>query len=148
MHYLSGIPVVGFVGLFEARYGDPDTPRPYCRVTPSRVGSAILPFRCPRCRAAIDFTDPAVRDAHRDARDPGRVNHFCPRCGLRFYLHEGGAAPPSCVDDGGAAPAIVERVVRCPDGGTDIRRVVLGGRRERRVERYVFGCDLMGASSR
>lgn len=122
--YLLGPPVCGLHGMFEENFGDSNSPAPYVRVTPMRLGSALLPFHCPRCERVIDFTDPAVRDAHCDTRS-ARKNHWCPHCGLRFLLNECGRVPlTDCVvGDDGAAGSVVERVLRGSDGLVDLRRM-------------------------
>jgi len=104
IRHLPGVPLCGFFGLFERDYGDPSTDPARCVIAPSRFGSVLLPFRCPRCSREIDFSDPARRADYRDAR-PGRGNYWCPTCGLRFQLDSHGKQVSA------SAPAIVSGVV-------------------------------------
>ena len=143
--YLPGPVVCGFYDCFEADYGDPETPKPYARVTPSRVGKALLPFHCPSCGQVVDFTDSERLAAYRDDRNKARVNYFCPSCGARFYLNEAGREFSGSLDSDGAAPSVVERIVRGPDGVDVVRErqgeaTVLGWVRQH----YLAGCDVLG----
>lgn len=144
--YLPGTPVIGFHGLFEEDYGDPQTPKPYCRVTPSRSGSTLLPFSCPRCHSSIDFSDSKNREAHHDTRSLNgkrQNNHFCPHCGLRFYLNEKGKEYNGALSSG-VAPSTADCVVLGEDGNVEVERrhwknTILGSFRD-----YVVGCDILG----
>ena len=110
---LPGPAVCGFWGLFDADYGDPSTPRPYPRVTPSALGGVTLPFRCPHCkRIRADFADGAEREKYHDARD-GHGNYWCPDCGGRFDLALPGAPLAAALPAGSVvAPSRVERAGR------------------------------------
>lgn len=146
--YLSGPPLVGLYGMFDADYGDPDSPRPYPRVTPSRAGALMLPFRCPRCPATVDFSDPARREDYHDTRPlPGgarRDNYFCPRCGVRFTLNDRGQPMKGKLATDGAAPSVVETIAVGADGKLSLRRTesIPGGA----LEQYLLGCDLLSSS--
>lgn len=107
--YIKGPVLVGFYGLFEEDYGDPETPTPLCTLTPSRTGAALLPFRCVRCECKVDFSDSSRLECYRDGRD-GRGNHFCPACGFRFHVKHDGPVFTGKLDGGGCAPAKVD----CP----------------------------------
>jgi hypothetical protein len=125
--YLSGPSICGFFGLFEADYGDPSTPYPYCRVTPSRIGSALLPFKCPRCEKAVDFTNPDTRECYHDTRKIGtkqRNNYYCPCCGCRFFLNLSGMPFKGDLDVLGCATSAVETIEKSPEGFVDIKRKV------------------------
>lgn len=113
MQYLPGKPIIGFWGLFEADYGNPKTPTPYVRVTPSAEGRQLLPFRCPACKESLhEFCHPVSREHYHDTRKISlnerlairRNNYWCPVCGFRFYLklsgmpHTGGEYPASKVE--------------------------------------------------
>jgi len=139
--YLDGPPLCGLYGFFEADFGAPDSPKPYPRVTPSRVGGLLLPFRCPCCPATIDFSDPKNRADYCDPR-PLRGNHYCPRCGARFLLNTDGQPLDGELATDGAAPSMVETV------GFDDRGLIKLDRRTVRpggsVEQYLLGCDLLG----
>jgi hypothetical protein len=108
--YLPGTPILGFHGLFEADYGDPNTKEPYVRVTPSKLGSLLLPFKCPECKQVnYEFSDARRRAMYKDPR-PGRTNHWCPMCKVRFCLVEEGMPLPKALPPGAAyAPARVDR---------------------------------------
>lgn len=86
MTLIGGAELCGFWGFFEASYGNPDTPKPYATVTPSKVGGALLPFPCPRCgECSQSLACPKLREHFHDTRR-GQGHYFCPKCGERFYL--------------------------------------------------------------
>ena len=93
--YLPGPPVRGFHGAFEADYGDYENEgEALDRVVPAYAYGRLLPFSCPKCGEAVDFSLPGRRACYRDRRqgvdERGRFvqrdNHFCPSCGWRFRL--------------------------------------------------------------
>lgn len=105
--------LIGFSELFDAAYGDPKTPRPYPRVTPSCVGGVLLPFPCPHCGAVR--TEPVHRNKSNGYRDHDRGFTWCPACRGRYVMNRSGTpligALPAGAD---CAPALVER-----DGKTE-----------------------------
>ena len=121
--WLAGPTICGLWGMFEDNFGLSSTPTPYARVTPSRVGDALLPFHCPGCGGVIDFSDAARREAFHDTRS-GHDNYWCPRCGARFEINDAAAAASGAVTIGadGAATSIVEQVDRGRDGLLNVRR--------------------------
>lgn len=152
--YLKGPSVLGFFSFCENDFGNPNSPP--CRITPSCVGSAILPFECPCCHKTIDFTDAQKRAECRDPR-AGKTNYFCPSCGLRFYLGNPRAFAGT-IDVRGVAPSLVECVTKGADGpglqrseqgdwsGTRVMsRAVQTSSTETAEDDYVLGCDLLGA---
>ena len=122
MKYLRihGPVLVGFDLLFDRSYGDPSTPRPYPRVTPTAIGGKLIPFPCPHCGAVR----PALLH---DKRGPGYTDHdrgfsWCPACGGRFVLDRRGRALARKLAVGAEwAPALVERKGESPRlvGGHD-----------------------------
>jgi hypothetical protein len=105
---LPGPILIGFGDLFDRSYGDPRTPRPYPKVTPSRIGSVLLPFPCPHC----DEVRPQVVDVKTRLGwwDKGRDFSWCPSCRKRFIVEPQGmelkkALPPGATH----APALIER---------------------------------------
>lgn len=148
--YLPGPTVCGFHGLFEENFGDPATQEPYCRVTPSVVAGIMLPFRCPRCKEVrTEFSDPKMREQYHDNR-PGRDNHWCDDCGLRFRLRLSGiTAPKKLSIYDGAAPSLVEKFTDSDDAKIvthaemqDNDTVTVVGRL---LRHYIGGTDLLGA---
>lgn len=139
--YLHGVPLAGFHGIFEENFGDPMTPTPYPRVTPSRMGTALLPFRCPVCRTIIhEFSDKEMREHY---RDPQRGFFFCPcpDCRSRFYLDEEGMALPKALPAGASvAPCRVERGDKVSIEGGSALGIVLGMLFGGRM-RYTVGLD-------
>ena len=126
--YLQGPVVCGLYGAFEADYGNPESAS-MPRVTPSRAGDALLPFRCPDCDDKVDFSDPKRREQYHDARvveGRKRDNYWCPSCGARFRLNGRGCELDGKPDDEGVAPAIVERVKMGGDGLVDYSRTISG----------------------
>lgn len=136
--YLPGPPVVGFWGLFENDFGSSSTPVPYCTVAPTKIGSALLPFHCPHCRAVVDFSDPRRREMFHDTRrwtswrglKKGTVknrHYWCPSCGARFFLDLAGTPLVGPLAPGTVAPsrvtcgdvAVVQREIADPSG-TDV----------------------------
>lgn len=106
---ISGRPLLGFWFMFEQCYGDPETESPMRTITPSCVGGALLPFRCPRCQdVARELASPKTREWYRDTRK-GRDNHFCPSCGCRFKINMEGMELPCALEKGAmVAPSKVE----------------------------------------
>ena len=78
-------------------------------ITPSRVGNALLPFRCPRCKEIPqDLACPVAREHYKDPR-PGGAYH-CPRCGCRFRINLQGTPLDSTLPAGAeVGPSRVER---------------------------------------
>jgi hypothetical protein len=105
---IPGAVLVGFAELFDRAYGDPRTPRPYPRVTPSRLGGTLLPFPCPHCRAVRDVVvDPRRRDFYHDA---ARDFSWCPACRGRYVIDRKGMPLARALEPGArAAPARIER---------------------------------------
>jgi len=105
---IPGPVLVGFSEFFDRSYGDPRTPRPYPKVTPSCVGGVLLPFPCPHCSAAHSAViDPKTRLGYFDKE---RDFSWCPSCQGRYeIIPEGqpliGALPAGATH----APALVER---------------------------------------
>ena len=105
---ISGPVLLGFCTAFERSSGREDTPRPYAKITPSRVGNVLLPFACPHCGAIRSETvDPKQRAGYTDKE---RGFSFCPACGRRYIVNLEGMPlaeplPPGAV----SAPARVER---------------------------------------
>ena len=100
--------LIGFSELFEGAYGNPNTPQPYPKVTPSRVGPTLLPFPCPHCgQVRAVLTQPRKREGYSDAE---RGFSWCPACGGRYVLDAAGQplAKPLPAD-ATYAPATVER---------------------------------------
>ena len=106
---LPGRPLLGFYGLFEEDYGDEATAREAIVVTPSKVGSALLPFRCPKCQEVPqELACPVTREHYRDPRPGG--GHHCPRCGCRFQIDLRGTPLTSTLPAGAkVGPSLVER---------------------------------------
>jgi hypothetical protein len=148
---LSGPSVCGFYGAFESDYGDDSTPRPYARVTPTRVGSALLPFNCPSCDSKIDFSDAKRRESYHDTRVLGTVkkdNYWCPNCDARFVLNKKGITLNGPVSND-VAPSVVENVVLGDDGLVSITRKNNSAKKNlvvRLHKEYVLGSDLIGCS--
>lgn len=143
--YLDGPSVCGFWGMFESDFGDPQTESPYCRITPSRVGSALMPFHCPRCKSVVDFTDPQRREDYHDTRKT-LDNYWCPRCGYRFRLNLVGK-PFKDRLSGGVASAVVESISIGSDGLVHYKRSSQGGTTilGKFLMGYLEGCDVLGA---
>ena len=105
---IPGAVLVGFAELFDQAYGDPRTPRPYPRVTPSKLGATLLPFPCPHCAAVRDVVVDPRRPGFYD--DPARAFSWCPACRGRFVLDRKGMPLAEALPPGArAAPARVER---------------------------------------
>lgn len=122
LRLLSGPVLVGFAELFDKAYGDPKTPRPYPFVTPSRIGSVLLPFACPACHAPIELA------SVRKYSDTRRGFSWCPRCKQRYVLDKKGSPLKEPVAPNAlTAPASVKKhnqitkleavVVSSPDEG-------------------------------
>lgn len=152
--YLPGPTVCGFHGMFESDYGDPSSPKPYPRVTPSKVGSALLPFHCPCCDAVIDFSDSERREQFHDTRDDAddsgkpRDNYWCPCCGQRFLLNLKGKPFKGNIDEH-VAPAEVETIAVGEDGMVSYKRITKAPRNPttilgRMFKSYVIGTDILG----
>lgn len=148
--YIAGPSVCGFFGAFEQDYGTPPTGA-LPRVTPSRVGDAILPFNCPSCDAKIDFSDRKKRESYHDTRVSGSAkndNYWCPGCAARFKLNLRGKKFNGAVDNG-VAPSTVEMIAIGDDGLVDIKRIENGPRFGTLVGKllneYVVGSDIIGS---
>jgi hypothetical protein len=146
--YLPGPTVCGFHGMFEADYGTPST-EPMPRVTPSRVGSALLPFHCPSCEAVVDFSDPTRRERHHDTRETAsgaRDNYWCPACSSRFLLNTKGKPFKGSIDEH-VAPAEIETIAVGADGMVDYRRYTKEPRSSTifgHFQNYILGTDILG----
>lgn len=106
--YISGPVLLGFAEAFDASRGNPNTPRPYVTVIPSRLGKSLLPFACPHCETvAPDAVDSETRSMY---LDKDRKFSWCPVCHGRYVLRLDGA-PLSCAArlSDGFAPACVFR---------------------------------------
>ncbi len=147
--YLSGPTVCGFHGMFEADFGTPSK-GPYPRVTPSKVGAALLPFHCPCCDEVIDFSDPERREQYHDTRDDSgkpRDNYWCPNCGSRFLLNLKGKPFKGTIDEH-VAPAEVETIAVGDDGMVNYKRItkaptpasIFGSM----FTSYIIGTDILG----
>ncbi len=122
---IPGPVLVGFADVFDNAHGSARTPRPYPRVTPSRMGSVLLPFQCPHCgevKSAV--VDPKTRNGYRDAE---RNFSWCPSCHLRYVIIIQGMPLTESIPAGAThAPALVERsgraevVGKFADDGLDI----------------------------
>lgn len=109
---LPGAVLVGFAELFDRAYGNPDTIRnkdgSYIKVTPARIGFALLPFACPHCGAVR----PEAVDMKRGRRycDEERGFCWCPACQGRYILNTEGRPLDSELPAGAThAPALIER---------------------------------------
>lgn len=114
----------GLYGFFETDFGDPETKQPYKRVTPTRVGDALLPFHCPRCKKVIDFSNPERRSHYHDTRvldGNKRDNYFCPACGNRFFINKQGQPLSGRVGRDHGAPSTVEELVIGANGVMSIK---------------------------
>lgn len=105
---IPGPVLVGFATLFDQSYGDPRTPRPYPKVTPSCVGGVLLPFPCPHCSAVRPAViDPKTRVGYWDEE---RGFSWCPACGKRYVIKSKGTPLVGEIPAGAThAPALVER---------------------------------------
>jgi hypothetical protein len=111
---IPGPVLIGFAELFDRAHGDPRTERPYARVTPSCVGSSLLPFPCPYCGAVR----PELVDRKKwvNYHDRERGFSWCPSCLKRFVIDYKGTPLKKSLPAGAiAAPALVER-----DGKTTV----------------------------
>ena len=144
--YLPGPTVCGFYGAFESDFGDASTPKPYARITPSRVGTALLPFHCPSCEAAIDFSDPERRRAYHDTRKTARGkndNYWCPSCGSRFLLNLKGKPFKGSIDEH-VAPAEIETITVGEDGMVNYKRNTKAPALLGHFKNYILGTDILG----
>lgn len=120
---IPGPVLIGFSELFDRAHGDPKTERPYPKVTPSRMGSVLLPFACPHCgEVRSEVVDPRRREHYYDRdRDFG----WCPACRKRYVIDFKGTPLVASISAGAvAAPALVERngttkALDVPDDGID-----------------------------
>jgi len=143
--YLAGPTVCGFHGMFEENYGMPSS-KPMPRVTPSKVGAALLPFHCPCCEAVVDFSDPERRENYHDTRPlpngKQRNNHWCPACGSRFLMNMKGKPFKGTLSEH-VAPAEVETIAVGEDGMVNYKRTtratVFG-----HLKDYILGTDILG----
>jgi hypothetical protein len=104
---ISGPVLLGFSTLFDSAWGSPLTPKPYPKVTPSRVGDVLLPFACPWCKevrsAVID------RKTRLGYHDKERDFSWCPSCRGRYVINPKGQPLSSSLPAGAThAPALVE----------------------------------------
>jgi len=147
--YLDGPSVCGFWGMFDSDFGDPNTNLPLCRITPTKVGSALLPFRCPRCDSAIDFSDSKRLEHYHDTRltsnGKKRDNYWCPTCGNRFLINFVGRPLEGKLDSSGVAPSTVECITVGSDGLVNLQRSVQGVTTILGLlGDYIKGCDVLG----
>ena len=105
---IPGPVLVGFSEFFDRSYGDPRTPRPYPKVTPSCVGGVLLPFPCPHCSAVRSAViDPKKRLGYFDKE---RDFSWCPSCQGRYEIIPEGQPLIGTLPAGAThAPALVER---------------------------------------
>lgn len=105
---IPGPVLLGFATMFDQSYGDPKTPRPYPKVTPSCVGGVLLPFKCPHCSAVRSVViDPKTRLGYRDTE---RGFSWCPACTKRYDICLEGTPLKKPLPAGAThAPALVER---------------------------------------
>lgn len=105
---IPGPVLIGFAELFDTAYGDPKTPRPYPRVTPSRVGASLLPFPCPHCgEVRAEPVHPKKGEGYRDRE---RGYSWCPACRGRYVVNRsGGPLVGHLVPGATCAPALVSR---------------------------------------
>lgn len=105
---LRGPALVGFFELFDAAHGDPQTPAPYVKVKPARIGDALLPFACVHCGAVRpEMVKPKTSVGYWDQR---RGFSWCPRCRKRYVLDGRGAPLAGKIEIGAThAPAVIER---------------------------------------
>lgn len=114
---LKGPVLVGFDELFDAAYGDPNTPRPYAKIAPTRIGKVLLPFACPSCEGVIHSS---TIDKHTDLQ---RRFSWCPHCRKRYVLDakgiKGDVCAPAQVEVGGkkfiVSPKKFKGVIGCDD---------------------------------
>lgn len=105
---IPGPVLVGFAEMFDRAYGDPRTPRPYPKVTPTRIGSTLLPFPCPHCGEAQ--AEPVDRKRRENYTDPERGFSWCFSCTKRFVVNPDGVPLADALPAGAtAAPALVDR---------------------------------------
>lgn len=104
---IGGPVLVGFNYLFDRDRGMPSA-KPYPKVTPSKIGSTLLPFACVHCgEVKTAVIDAKTRLGYYD-RDRGFS--WCPSCQGRYVINDKGtelvgALPPGATH----APALVER---------------------------------------
>jgi hypothetical protein len=109
---IPGPVLIGFSELFDRAYGNPktklNTDGSYPRVTPSRIGYALLPFACPHCgEVRNEAVDPKRRANYRDDE---RGFYWCPSCGWRYILNTKGHPLEDSLPVGAThAPALVEQ---------------------------------------
>lgn len=108
---LQGPVLLGFADAFDATYGDPLTPTPYPCVTPSTVGTVLLPFACPRCGVALNVAGLILY------RDPSRGFRWCPKCQGRFTLDLEGSPLATSLPAGSImAPSLINgKLGKAPD---------------------------------
>ena len=98
---IPGVPIIGFADVFDGAYGDPSL-GPYPEVTPSRMGSVLLPFACPKCDFVLTVSTLAKYT------DKGRKFSWCPRCQGRLIVKEEGMPLPTSLSAGAiVAPALI-----------------------------------------
>ena len=121
---ISGPVLVGFGRLFDAAWGNPKTPGPYPKVTPSRVGDTLLPFQCPHCGKVRSVV---VGKKKMRYFDPVRGFSWCPGCKGRYIVNYRGMEligefDPKAVH----APALVERSGKVETIGNESALEVMG----------------------
>jgi len=122
---IPGPVLVGFSELFDEAHGRSNTPRPYPKVTPSKIGDVLLPFSCPHChqvRSAV--VDRRTRLGYRDA---DRDFSWCPACRGRYVINPEGTPLVKALPAGAiGAPALVEHKGKTkilnvqPESGLDV----------------------------
>jgi hypothetical protein len=105
---LSGPVLVGFADVFDRSFGNPKTPRPYPKVTPSAMCGVLLPFECPHCgEVRSQPIDPKTRLGYHDKQ---RDFSWCPACKGRYVIDpKGTPLVGSLPSNATHAPALVER---------------------------------------
>jgi hypothetical protein len=96
------------MSFFEESRGSARTAKPYPKVSPSRIGGALLPWACPHCSEV----KPAMADARKRIgyTDESRGFSWCPACRGRYIVNERGTALVGALPAGATvAPALVER---------------------------------------
>jgi transposase-like protein len=106
--------------MFDDVSGSSETPWPYPVVIPSAVGSAILPFACPHCKASCDALVNPRRQL--DYHDKLRKFCWCPSCKGRFFVDRVGEPLKETLP---AGAAIAPSTVRALSSFTDTAQAAL-----------------------
>ncbi len=107
-YLIPGPVLIGFGEMFDRSYGDPKTPLPYVRVTPTKIGGVLLPFPCPHCDEVRSVVVDSKRKDH--YRDSERGFSWCPACRKRYVINPEGQSLVGELPAGAThAPALVER---------------------------------------